>query len=147
MTVQPPPPSLDVTTQAALHLPELIPRDYRNKSRQVASNADQNPIEFQIEAQLAVGDHLAPLKHRQDYWGYGVQKSFAQEALRQSVPDDAFTVLKVDAPQVPTRVMKKRLQQVEERKSLWKLYEEGIRNRKEQEGVEGPRQRKKGNES
>ena len=135
MTVQPPPTSLDVTTEAALHLPQLIPSDYRNKSRQPSSSSYQNPVEFQIEAQLAVGDHLTPLKHRQDYWGYGIQKSFAQEALRQSVPNDAFTVLKPDAPQVPTRIVKKRLKQVDERKSLLELYEEGLKERNEEEEV------------
>ena len=159
--MQPRPPSPTVTTPIALNIPDLL--DPGRRKREDDFLARNPARHFTLSVKEAVGDQVTPILHRQSYWGWGEAEagdrsrgkegsgerdgelvaeetarkprpqSFAEEALGRVVPLEGLKTIGMDKEPVPARIVKRNLEVLQHRPTLWEVYEEGLRERETEE--------------
>ncbi|KAI9665377.1 MAG: hypothetical protein M1831_001815 [Alyxoria varia] len=93
---------------------------------------------FTVTADRSLEDHVARVRQTQQYWGYPLSRDknmYTQEALRQSVPLEAYSLLPSEASQRPQRLVQKDMRKVKQRKTLWQTYQETIQEQRQQDSL------------
>lgn len=81
--------------------------------------------EFQISVDKSLMDHQGHVERQLYYWGYKRNThSAAYTDLKKTVPMEGLSTIAVDAPEVPNRIVRKNIAEVNARKTLRQLWEE-----------------------
>lgn len=111
---------------ASAGLPELFRKDSASSQADSAAEEDSG-TEFQILVDKSFSDHQAHTQRQTSYWGFPTVRSFAFDALRPNVPAQGLASMPRDnhQPELPSRIVQNRLEEVRARKSLRQIREEG----------------------
>lgn len=122
---------------ASAGLPELFRKDQASSQTDTAAEEDSG-TEFQILVDKSFSDHQARTQRQVDYWGFRTVRSFAFDALKPNVPAQGLASMPRDnnQPELPSRIVQNRLEEVRARKSTRQIREEG-RMRQEASTEEG----------
>jgi hypothetical protein len=131
-TLEPEKPYGPTRSVASGGLNELYNIEAPNSPRAPPVEQETQGTEFEVVIDKSYADQELVVQRRSLYWGFPIVPTFAGDALKLDLPLAGLASMPGQVEEIPSRVVRRHLDNVAKRKSLAQVKSEGLQGRQKE---------------